>query len=115
MVTENTLDSDGLSKPEPDKDGSEKPDDEKVFTIQIDRVQYKFSETRLSGADLRNLPTPPIPPDRDLFEVIPGHNDRKIKDEDRIEISDDLRFFTVPNTINSGISLAGRCTTGHSP
>ena len=44
MVTENTLDSDGLSKPEPDKDGSEKPDLDKVFTIRIDRVQYKLSE-----------------------------------------------------------------------
>ena len=63
MVTENQPDPEGLGKPEPDKDGSEKPDIDKVFTIQIDRIQYELSENRLTGADLRNLPTTPIPPE----------------------------------------------------
>ena len=108
MVTENQPDPEGLGKPEPDKDGSEKPDIDKVFTIQIDRVQYELSENRLTGADLRNLPTTPIPPERDLFEIIPGHPDRKVEDDDRILIRDGLRFFTAPNTINPGINLAGR-------
>ena len=108
MVTENQPDPEGLGKPEPDQDGSEKPDIDKVFTIQIDRVQYELSENRLTGADLRNLPTTPIPPERDLFEIIPGHPDRKVEDDDRILIRDGLRFFTAPNTINPGINLAGR-------
>ena len=108
MVTENQPDPEGLGKPEPDKDGSEKPDIDKVFTIQIDRVQYELSENRLTGADLRNLPPTPIPPERDLFEIIPGHPDRKVEDDDRILIRDGLRFFTAPNTINPGINLAGR-------
>ena len=107
MVTENQLDPDGLEKPELDEDGSEKPDTDKVFTIQIDRVQYELSENRLTGVDLRNLPTPPIPPERDLFEIIPGHPDRKVEDGDRILIRDGLRFFTAPNTINPGSNLAG--------
>ncbi len=108
MVTENQPDPEGLGKPEPDNDGSEKPDIDKVFTIQIDRVQYELSENRLTGADLRNLPTTPIPPERDLFEIIPGHPDRKVENDDRILIRDGLRFFTAPNTINPGTNLAGR-------
>ena len=108
MVTENQPDPEGLGKPEPDQDGSEKPDIDKVFTIQIDRVQYELSENRLTGADLRNLPTTPIPPERDLFEINPGHPDRKVENDDRILIRDGLRFFTAPNTINPGINLAGR-------
>ena len=108
MVTENQPDPEGSDKPEPDKDGSEKPDIDKVFTIQIDRVQYELSENRLTGADLRNLPTTPIPPERDLFEIIPGHPDRKVENDDRILIRDGLRFFTAPNTINPGINMAGR-------
>ena len=40
---------------------------------------------RLTGAQLRRLPPTPIPPERDLFQVIPGHPDRKIKDDDTVE------------------------------
>ena len=32
--------------------------------------------------------------------------DRKIKDDDTIEVKDGLRFFTSPNTINPG-SIGG--------
>ena len=102
MTTEEKPNQDGLDKPEPDK----------VFNIQIDRVQYQLTENRLTGADLRRVPPTPIPPERDLFEIIPGHPDRKIEDDDRIEIRDGLRFFTAPNTINPG---AGQWTTEPSP
>ena len=102
MTTEEKPNQDGLDKPEPDK----------VFNIQIDRVQYQLTENRLTGADLRRVPPTPIPPERDLFEIIPGHPDRKIEDDDRIEIRDGLRFFTAPNTINPG---AGYWTTEPSP
>ena len=108
MDSQNPLDKGRLDNSELDNGGSEKPDPGKVFEIQIDRVQYKLTENRLTGADLRNVPPTPIPPERDLFEIIPGHPDRKIEDEDRIEIHDGLRFFTAPNTINPG---AGYFTT----
>jgi hypothetical protein len=97
MVAENEFDKEGLDKAEPDK-----PDDDKVFNIQIDRVVYQVSETRMTGDGLRHVPNPPIPADRDLFEIIPGHPDRKVENDDRILISDGLRFFTAPNTINPG-------------
>ncbi len=102
MVTENEFSKEGLDRPEPDK-----PDDDKVFDIQIDRVTYQVMDIRMTGADLRNVPEPPIPPDRDLFEIIPGHPDRKVENDDRILISDGLRFFTAPNTINPGSNPAG--------
>ncbi len=74
----------------------------KVFTILIDRTKYEWSDEKINGAQLRSLPPTPIPPERDLFQVIPGHPDRKIKDDDTIEVHDGLRFFTAPNTINPG-------------
>ncbi len=84
---------------------AEKPEP-KLFHIQIDREHYKISEEKVSGAELRRVPCNPIPPDRDIFQVVPGHDDRKIKDDDTVEVYDGLRFFTVPNTINPGGSTA---------
>ena len=98
MVSENpSTNEEGL-----DRLGLGKPDDDKVFHIQIDRVTYRVADTRMTGAELRQVPDPPIPPDRDLYEIIPGRPDRKVESDDRILISDGLRFFTAPNTINPG-------------
>ena len=107
MTSVNEFDQDDLAKPELDGAGLEKPDPEKVFDIQIDRVTYQVSQTRMTGADLRRVPAPPIPADRDLFEIIPGRPDRKVEEDDRILISDGLRFFTAPNTINPGSVFVG--------
>ena len=74
----------------------------KAFHIRIDRAEYKVSAEKLSGAEIRLIPPTPIPADRDIFQVIPGHPDLKIKDDDTVEIYDGLRFFTAPNTINPG-------------
>lgn len=107
MVTNNQPDRDELDKPEEGMPGIDKPEDDKSYTIQIDRTQYVLNENRLTGAGLRQIPTPPIPPNRDLFQIIPGRPDRKIKDDDRILITDGLRFFTAPNTINPGAGSTG--------
>ena len=76
--------------------------DPKGFRIRIDRTEYTVTQEKLSGAELRRVPVTPIPPDRDLYLVVPGHDDLKIKDDDTVEMSDGLRFFTAPNTINPG-------------
>ena len=107
MVSENELDRDGLDKPAEGVPGIDKPDDDKTYTIQIDRTEYVVTQNRMTGADLRRVPTPPIPPDRDLFQIIPGRPDEKIENDDRILITDGLRFFTAPNTINPGAGLIG--------
>jgi hypothetical protein len=72
------------------------------FEIQIDRTEFKVSERFRTGAELRRLPTPPIGPDRDLFEVVPGGSDKKILDEEEVKMRDGLRFFSAPAQINPG-------------
>ena len=84
-----------------------------MFTIRIDRAEYEWPEEKITGAQLRQLPRTPIPPDRDLFQVVPGHNDREIKNDDTVEVHDGLRFFTAPNTINPGTERANRRTVWH--
>lgn len=75
---------------------------QKEYHIQIDRVHYSVTNNQLTGSELRNLPSTPIGPDRDLFEVVPGHPDQKIENDDVVEIRDGKRFFTAPAHINPG-------------
>jgi hypothetical protein len=78
---------------------------EPEFKIEIDRKHYDVSQDEMTGAQLRKLPVPPIGPDRDLFEVVPGKEDRKIGDDEVVKIRSGLRFFTAPAHINPGSSL----------
>ena len=72
------------------------------FEIKIDRTIYQVRERMLTGAQIRALPTPPIGPDRDLFEVVPGGTDKKIGNDMEVRMRDGLRFFTAPAQINPG-------------
>jgi hypothetical protein len=72
--------------------------------IQIDRIHYAVDVTQMTGEQLRQLPQPPIGPDRDLFEVVPGHSDRKIENNEEVELRNGTRFFTAPAHINPGQS-----------
>ncbi|QIG97603.1 multiubiquitin domain-containing protein [Bradyrhizobium sp. 6(2017)] len=72
------------------------------YDIKIDRTEFKVKEHFLTGAQLRALPNPPIGPDRDLFEVVPGGSDEKIADTQEVKMRDGLRFFTAPAQINPG-------------
>ena len=76
------------------------------FNILIDRVHYTVTKAEMTGLELRNVPPSPIPADRDLFEVVPGHPDRKLGDADVVEITNGKRFFTAPGTINPGAATA---------
>lgn len=74
------------------------------FNIQIDRSRYEVKSEFLTGAQLRALPNPDIPDDRDLFEVVPGGTDLKIETNTKVKMRDGLRFFTAPGHINPGHS-----------
>jgi hypothetical protein len=74
----------------------------RVFHIKIDRTEYKVHEPKLTGTQLRQLSNPPIGPDRDLFEVVPGGSDLKVADDLEVKMRDGLRFFTAPAQINPG-------------
>lgn len=75
------------------------------FHIQIDRVHYTVKKRVMTGEELRHVPPTPIGPDRDLFEVVPGGHDRKIANDEKVEIRDGERFFTAPAQINPGAVL----------
>lgn len=75
---------------------------DKHTNIQIDRVHYKVGENRLTGQQLRDLPSPPITADRDLFLVVPGAQDRKIAAAEEVDLRNGMRFFTAPGHINPG-------------
>jgi hypothetical protein len=72
------------------------------FQIHIDRVHFTVERDTMTGAELRALPTPPIGPERDLFEVVPGGTDRKIEDGHAVLLRNGMRFFTAPSHINPG-------------
>lgn len=75
---------------------------QRPYEIKIDRTEYKVPEHKRSGEQLRQIPTPHVGPDRDLFEVVPGGSDRKIANEEEVTMRDGLRFFTAPAQINPG-------------
>jgi Multiubiquitin len=74
----------------------------KKIEIKIDREVFHVTEQHMSGLQLRELPTPPIGPDHDLFEVVPGESDRKIEDTTIVVLHNGQRFFTAPAHINPG-------------
>lgn len=84
------------------------PHGPREFRIQIDRVHYTVQQDRMTGVEIRRVPDPPIGPERDLFEVVPGHPDNKVEDDEVIEIKNGKRFFTAPGTINPGAQLVRR-------
>ena len=72
------------------------------FEIKIDRKHYQVEKDEMTGAELRQVPHTPIGPDRDLFEVVPGEQDRKIELKTVVKIRNGKRFFTAPAHINPG-------------
>lgn len=78
---------------------------EHSFNIQIDREHFKVTEMAMTGAQLRTLPDPDVPADRDLYQVRPGEDDLQIQDSDEVVMRDGLRFFTAPGHINPGAAL----------
>ena len=73
-------------------------------TIKIDKENFHVESERMTGAELRQLPTPAIGPDRDLFLIKPGPaEDERIADDQVVELKDGMHFFTAPSTINPGV------------
>lgn len=96
-----------MSTNEKDKTTQSHEKPEKKFEIQIDRTHYRVTKDQMTGLEFRNLPEPPIGPDRDLFEVVPGGTDPKISNDQVVEMRNGLRFFTAPSQINPGTGSRG--------
>lgn len=76
----------------------------KKIELKIDREVFHVNESQMTGLQLRELPTPQIGPDHDLFEVVPGESDRKIEDTTIVHLHNGQRFYTAPAHINPGRS-----------
>lgn len=73
-----------------------------TYRIRIDRADYETTATFLIGAQLRELAVPDIGPERDLWLVVPGDQDKKIAQDEPVEMKHGLRLFTAPGQINPG-------------
>ncbi|MGW6012453.1 multiubiquitin domain-containing protein [Streptomyces sp. NPDC055210] len=72
------------------------------ITIHIDRTPYVVAKKRMTGGELRAIPTPPVAEDRDLWLDIIDKRDQKIADDEVVRLRDGMRFFTAPGRINPG-------------
>lgn len=79
-----------------------KPSGKFKAEIHIDREHFVVEVEVMTGSQLRLLPTPPIGPDRDLFEVVPGGADVKIANDKPVQLRNGQRFFSAPAHINPG-------------
>lgn len=71
-------------------------------SIIIDGVPCFAPRRQLTGAELRNLPNPPIPADRDLWQEVDGDLDQAVSPSETIDLRPQMRFFSVPRVINPG-------------
>jgi hypothetical protein len=72
------------------------------IVIRIDRVEYEVFHRKMTGAQLRTVPSPDVAADRDLWRDVPDKRDVKVQDEDVVRLTDGMRFFTAPGRINPG-------------
>ncbi|MGG7451504.1 hypothetical protein ACQ3HE_11445 [Plantibacter auratus] len=73
-----------------------------AITIRIDRVEHEVFKRKMTGAELRVVPSPDVAADRDLWRDVPDKRDVKVQDEDIVTLVDGTRFFTAPGRINPG-------------
>jgi hypothetical protein len=71
--------------------------------IHIDRHQFKVDRDTMTGAELRQLPNPPIGADYDLFQEVPGGEDQLIGDGQSVALKEGMHFFSVQRNINPGV------------
>lgn len=71
-------------------------------SIHIDRVAYEVFARKMTGLELRVVPSPDVAPDRDLWRDVPDKRDVKVQDEDVVRLQNGMRFFTAPGRINPG-------------
>lgn len=70
--------------------------------IYVDGTKYHPSGDRLTGAQLRTVPSPPVSTERDLWLDVVDALDKLIEDDEVVVLENNMRFFTVPRVINPG-------------
>lgn len=71
--------------------------------IFIDGTEYDAPSHRMEGQSLRNLPNPPVPADRDLWQEVPGpKDDILIRPDQAYNVEGGTHYYTAPSTIDPG-------------
>ncbi len=70
--------------------------------IYIDGSKYHPEGDKLTGTQLRRVPSPPVSSDRDLWLDVVDELDQLIEDDQVVHLKPNMRFFTVPRVINPG-------------
>jgi len=78
------------------------------ITIYLDRKQYRVCDGDLTEDELRRLPNPPVPDDREIWRDVPDAQDEPVEPGQTIHVSNGDRFFTAPRTINPGSRRAAQ-------
>jgi hypothetical protein len=69
--------------------------------IQINRLNFRVQGRTLTGQQIRDLPTPVIPDDYDLWKINPARDDERVE-ADKVYDLRGGRFFSAPKSINAG-------------
>lgn len=78
------------------------------YSIHIDNQLCKVEEATRTGAQLRQLPTPSIGPERKLIEVVPGPGmDKEISDDDVVGMREGQHFVSTPRNVTPGAGDGG--------
>lgn len=71
--------------------------------ITIDRRVFRIRNRPLSSAELRQIPTPPVNPDFDLFQEVSGPAaDVLVGPDQVVDFESGTSFFTAPRSITAG-------------
>lgn len=70
--------------------------------IYIDGTKYHLQGDKLTGTQLRLVPSPPVSADRDLWLDIVDELDQLVEDDQVVDMEPNMRLFTVPRVINPG-------------
>jgi hypothetical protein len=79
-----------------------KQEEPRQATIFINGVPYRVDDRPVTGADLRQVPTPPISSDFDLIEEKVEGEDVIVHEDEVVQLADGRRFFVVPRRILAG-------------
>ena len=71
--------------------------------ITIDETHFSAPSNHMTGLELRALPDPDVPENRDLWLEVPGPSDDDlIRPETTYTVKPGAHFYTAPSTINPG-------------
>jgi hypothetical protein len=76
-----------------------------LYEVKIDRDRFGWDKSTISGEQLRHLPTPPIGPDRDLYEEVHAGEDKPVESNTVVTLNEDEEtcFFTAPHHVTPGV------------